>query len=71
MADRGQFENVDPHVAADAPAQFAEPLQERRITGLVLWIVRHPGRERADVGAYARPAGLAPPPATPPQHQAT
>ena len=31
---------VDPHVAAVDPAQLLQPLQERRVAGLRVWIVR-------------------------------
>jgi hypothetical protein len=40
--------NVDAHVAAHAPAQFLQPLQERRNAGLPFGIVRGKGYERAD-----------------------
>src|SRR5262245_43887592 len=36
------------HIAADDPAQFAEPLQERCIAGLSFGIVHHPGHKHAD-----------------------
>jgi len=39
---------VDPHVAADDPAQFAEALQERSDAGLSFRIVRHSGHEYPD-----------------------
>src|SRR5262249_25410487 len=39
---------VDPHVAADGPAQFPEPLQERRIAGLCFRLVRGDGGKHAD-----------------------
>src|SRR5262249_5025433 len=39
---------VDPHVAADGPAQFPEPLQERRIAGLCFRLVRSDGGKHAD-----------------------
>jgi len=43
------------HIAADDPAQFAEPLQERCIAGLSFGIVRHPGHKHADA---PHPLGL-------------
>src|SRR5262249_40078301 len=39
---------VDPHVAADGPAKFPEPLQERRIAGLCFRLVRSDGGKHAD-----------------------
>jgi hypothetical protein len=39
---------VDPHVAADHPAQFAEPLQKCRDADLVFLIVRHPWHEHTN-----------------------
>jgi hypothetical protein len=40
--------DVDLHIAADAPAQFLQPLQERREAGLPVRIVRGLSREHAD-----------------------
>src|SRR4029077_17687045 len=39
---------VDPHVAADGPAQLLQPLQERPDAGLKFRIVRGYGQEYAD-----------------------
>ena len=39
---------VDPHVAADGPAQLRQPLQERPDAGLKFRIVRGCGQEHAD-----------------------
>ena len=39
---------VDPHVAADGPAQLLQPLKERREAGLNFRIVRGRGQEHAD-----------------------
>ena len=36
--------NVDARVAADRPSRFLQPLQERRIAFLQLWIIRSPSR---------------------------
>ena len=46
---------VDPHVAADGPAQFLQPLQERSDAGLRFRIVRDQVREHADA---THPLGL-------------
>ena len=47
--------SVDPHVAADGPAQLLQPLQERREAGLTFRIVRGRGHEHADA---PHPLGL-------------
>src|SRR5262249_2865576 len=39
---------LDAHIAADDPAQFAEPLQERCVAGFVFGIVRYSGHEYPD-----------------------
>lgn len=39
---------LDPHVAPDDPAQFLQPLKERREAGLIFRIVRRLGHEHAD-----------------------
>jgi hypothetical protein len=39
---------VDPHVAADAPAQRLQPWQERPDAGLIFLIVRGCGQEHTD-----------------------
>ena len=44
---------IDAHIAADDPAQFAEPLQEGCVSGLVFRIIRCPRHEHADA-PYAR-----------------
>ena len=46
---------VDPHVAADGPAQLLQPLQERPDAGLKFRIVRGRGQEYADA---PHPLGL-------------
>ena len=46
---------VDPHVAADGPAQLRQPLQERPDPGLKFRIVRGCGQEHADA---PHPLGL-------------
>src|SRR5262245_14040780 len=40
--------SVDPHIAADAPAQLLQPLQERPDAGLKFHIVRSGGQDYAD-----------------------
>ena len=48
---------VDPYVAADGPAQYHQPLQERSDPGLKLRIVRGCGQEYADAAhALSSPA---------------
>jgi hypothetical protein len=44
---------IDAHIAADDPAQFAEPLQEGCVAGLVFRIIRYPRHEHAEP-RYAR-----------------
>src|SRR5262249_1186671 len=39
---------VDPHIAANSPAQFLQTLVERRKSILAFWIVRSPVHEHAD-----------------------
>ncbi len=60
--ERGQFRRVsanvggigsgpagiDPHVAADGPAQQPQRLQERPDAGLKFWVVRYCGQQHAD-----------------------
>ena len=64
--------DVDPHVAADGPAQLLQPLMERREAGLKFRIVRGCGQEYADAShtlgllrARRRAARDAAPPRTP------
>ena len=57
---------VDPHVAADGPAQLLQPLQERCDAGLILRIVRGSRPSGRRCAASARPAARAPRAATPP-----
>ena len=55
---------VDPHVAADAPAQERQPLLERPDAGLIFRIVRGCGQEYADA---PHPLGLPQAPRPPPK----
>ena len=61
---------VDPHVAADGPAQQRQPLMERRDAGLKFRIVRGRGQEHADAPhalALLRARGERPNAAAPPR----
>src|SRR5262245_65197687 len=56
----GSPASVDPHIAADAPAQLLQPLQERPDAGLKFHIVRSGGQYYADEPhplALLRPRG--------------
>ena len=61
--------DVDPHIAAVAPAQLLQGLPERRDAGLTFCIVRGPVHEHTDAAHPLRSAARALQAAMRPQHR--